>query len=108
MIKERTFELAILRTYGASNYQLIKVVFYEGIIIVLIAFILGFFMTKLGLYFLTNSTDVINNLKLLQDLEGKELLKIGALVITMVVFSITFAIYPIIKMNISTILTNEK
>lgn len=31
MVKERAFDLAILRTYGASNFQLMKMVIYEGL-----------------------------------------------------------------------------
>lgn len=38
MVKERAFDLAILRTYGASNFQLMKMVIYEGLAIAFFKF----------------------------------------------------------------------
>ena len=58
MIKERAYDLALLRTYGASNMQLIKIVTCEGIFIVCFAFIVGFLLTKIGLHVLI---DVVEN-----------------------------------------------
>ncbi len=108
MIKERAFELALLRTYGASNMQLIKMVTYEGLTIVCFAFIVGFLLTKAGLYFLFNFVESGPQQFILQGLPFNQLLQIIGLVLVMIVLSISQAIYPIIKMNISTILSNEK
>jgi len=38
MVKEKTFDLALLRSYGASNLQLIKIVAYEQGRIILFIF----------------------------------------------------------------------
>ena len=108
MVKERAFDLALLRTYGASNVQLIKMVTYEGLIIVGTAFVIGYLMTKAGLYFMFNLMDTNNQYTILQALPFHELLQIIGLVFVMITLSVTFAIYPIIKMNVSTILSNEK
>ncbi|WP_299365632.1 FtsX-like permease family protein [Winogradskyella sp.] len=108
MIKERAFDLALLRTYGASNTQLIKMVTYEGLIIICFAFIIGFIFTKAGLYFLFNYLESGYQKTIVQALPISEALQIIGLVFAMIILSISLAIYPIIKMNISTILSNEK
>ncbi|WP_405604912.1 ABC transporter permease [Polaribacter sp. Asnod1-A03] len=108
MVKERTFDLAILRTYGASNFQLIKMVFYEGMFIVFVAFLLGVTFIKLGFYFVINSVKTNYQQNILQQLPFNDFLEIVILIFTMVIVAVLLAIYPIIKMNISTILSNEK
>lgn len=108
MIKERAFDLAILRTYGANNYQLIKMVIYEGGIIVLIGFLLGFLLIKIALGTIVSLIQISHQQIILQELVLKDLLQIASFVFLMVFLSISLAIYPIINMNISTILSNEK
>ena len=54
MVKECSFDLAILRTYGASNFQLIKMVLFEGLFIAFSAFILGFLFVKVGIFITLN------------------------------------------------------
>ncbi len=108
MVKERSFDLAILRTYGATNFQLIKTVIYEGLTIILFAFLLGILLIKIGFYILFNYMQTSARINILQELSFEHILQIGLLIFTMVILSITMAIYPILKMNISTILSNEK
>jgi putative ABC transport system permease protein len=108
MVKERAFDLAILRTYGASNFQLIKMVFYEGLIIVFFSFVLGFMLLKIGLRFMLHFMESNYQQNILQELPFQDILQIGFLILIMVIVSVSLAIYPIIKMNISTILSNEK
>ena len=107
MIKERAFDLAILRTYGATNTQMIKMVTYEGLIIVFFAFIIALLITKIGLYFIFSFAEIGNGSNILQTLPFSELTKIIRLVFLMIILSVSTAIYPILKMNISTILNNE-
>lgn len=107
MIKERAFDLAILRTYGATNTQMIKMVTYEGLIIVCFAFIIGLLITKIGLYFIFSFAEIGNGSNILQTLPISEMIKIIRLVFLMIILSVSIAIYPILKMNISTILNNE-
>lgn len=108
MVKERAFDLALLRTYGASNFQLIKMVVYEGVLIGFLALLFGLILLQLGLYFMTNIVEVGSKLNLLQQLPIKEFLKTGVLVFSMIILSILLAIYPIIKINVSTILSHEE
>ncbi|TCI94760.1 ABC transporter permease [Tenacibaculum sp. M341] len=108
MVKDRAFDLALFRTFGASNFQLIKMVFYEGIIIVISSFILAMLTLKTILYSMFNYTVSGYKLSLVQEVNGIEVLQIGLLAFVVIIFSASFALLPIIRMNISTILSNEK
>ena len=108
MVKERAFDLAILRTYGASNFQLIKMVFYEGFIVVFFSFLLGFLLLKIGLRFVLYCMKSNNQQNILTALSFQDVLQIAMLILIMVIISVSFAIYPIIKMDVSKILSNEK
>tara|TARA_B110000902_G_scaffold6834_1_gene8153 strand:+ start:4612 stop:5805 length:1194 start_codon:yes stop_codon:yes gene_type:complete len=108
MVKERAFDLAILRTYGASNFQLIKMVFYEGFIVVFFSFLLGFLLLKIGLRFVLYCMKSNNQQNILTALSFQDVLQIAMLIFMMVIISVSCAIYPIIKMDISKILSNEK
>lgn len=107
MVKERAFDLALLRTYGASHLELIKMVSYEGLVVVGAALVVGLTLSKVSItslrLFMENvQQDIIVALPIIDYLE------IIGIVFVIIVLSIIFAIYPIIKMNISTILSNEK
>lgn len=108
MVKERSFDLALLRTFGASNFQLIKLVTYEGLVIVLSAFTLGFVLIKILLHFLFQymKTDYLKGV--LQPLAFSEIVPTIVLVLIIIFASISVSIYPILKMKVSTILSNEK
>ena len=108
MVKERAFDLALLRTYGASNFQLIKMVFYEGLIVVFSSFLVGYLLLKIGLGFMLHFMETSYQQNILQELPFQEVFQIGVLILIMAIISISLSIYPIIKMNISTILSNEK
>jgi putative ABC transport system permease protein len=104
MVKERAFDLAILRTYGARNFQLIKMVFYEGFIVVFSSFLLGFLLLKIGFRFV----EANEQQNIFIALPFQDLLQLGFLILMMVIISVSCAIYPIIKMDVSKILSNEK
>ena len=105
IIKERAFDLALFRSFGASIYQLIKIVAFEGLIILLLAFVLALIILKIGLEYVFKS---IFHQDIIKELSFQEISNIGLLVFLFIVMAITLAIYPIVKMNISTILSNEK
>ena len=108
MVKERAFDLALLRTYGASNVQLIKMVSYEGFIIAIAAMLLGFLFVKFWLYFMFQFATLGYRENFLQSLGFQDIWQLGILVVLVIIAAIALAIYPIIRMNISTILSNEK
>jgi len=108
MVKERAFDLAMLRTYGASNLQLIIMLIIEGLILALSAFLLGFLALKFGLKLWSYTASSNLNTLILESLPIQEILQIAAMMLGVVLVSVCLAIVPIIKMNISTILSHEK
>ncbi len=108
MVKERAFDLALLRTYGATNFQVMKIVAYEGIIIVLFAFLIGIASIKIVLPLLLKTIDLGFKVNLLQQLPLQMILQIGAIVFVIMFLAIAVAVHPIMKMKVSEILRNEK
>ena len=106
MVKEHAFDLALYRTYGATNFQLIKILSYEAFFIVATAVVLGCGAAFVGVSFLFDNmieqSFIIPNLPLIL------YLKIIGLVIATTFFPILIGVYPVVKMNISNILSHEK
>ncbi|GAB3655691.1 hypothetical protein GCM10028791_27030 [Echinicola sediminis] len=48
-LRERTYEMALLRTYGASKFQLLGMIFLEGLSIAVSGFVLGLIFSRIGL-----------------------------------------------------------
>lgn len=53
-LKERKFELALMRTMGASSSQLLLIVLMEGVAISLLGFLIGLGLGKLALFTISN------------------------------------------------------
>nr|WP_293303393.1 ABC transporter permease [Allomuricauda sp.] len=108
MVRDRAFDLALMRTYGANVRQLVKMVAYEGLLIVGIAFIVGILLSQIGVRFIFEMImdQYKQSVPLL--LNYKEIAQTGGLSLLMVSLAIGLAIFPIIKMNISKILSHEK
>jgi putative ABC transport system permease protein len=83
-------------------------VFYEGFIVVFSSFLLGFLLLKIGLRFVLYFMKSNDQQNILKALPFQDVLQIGFLILIMVIVSVSLAISPIKKMNISTILSNEK
>ncbi|MBB4119362.1 putative ABC transport system permease protein [Mesonia hippocampi] len=54
IVKDRSYELALMRVYGANQLQLILLVFYEGLIISISGYILGLILSFAGGTYLYN------------------------------------------------------
>ena len=57
-LKERKYEFALMRVSGASRTQLLVLVLFESLMLCVIGFILGTIVGRLGLYFISNSTEL--------------------------------------------------
>lgn len=108
MVKERAFDLALLRTYGASNFQLIKIVAIEGFITSLIAIVFGITLSRLGLLYIFKVLGKQYQQSIPLTLEFYNVFQIILWVLLVVVVAILFAVIPILKMNVSKILTDER
>jgi len=107
MVKEHAFDLALLRTYGASNFQLIKIVAIEGFITSIIAIVLGVALSQLGLLYIFNVLGKQYQQSIPSTFKFYIVFQIILWVLLVVVVAILFAVIPILKMNVSKILTNE-
>ena len=108
MIKDRAFDLALMRTYGASNFQLIKMVCYEGLTILILSFLVGLLFTKIGLYYFIHVLPTKNQYFMNVTMTFDEVVRILGYVLVVFISAVALTIYPILKMNISTILSNER
>lgn len=108
MVRDRAFDLALMRSYGASTLQMVKMVAYEGFMIAVVAFVAGVLISQLGIYLIFEMIQDQYKQKMELQLEYQEVLRTAGMVVLMVVLSILFAIYPLVKMNISKILSHEK
>ncbi|RXG11218.1 putative ABC transport system permease protein [Leeuwenhoekiella aestuarii] len=108
MIQERAFDLALMRTYGASNFQLIRIVAYEGFLLVLIALVTGALLSQVGLHLAFSAFKHGYNQDILLKFPCVQMVKTVVLILIIVTIAIVLAILPILKMNVSKILSNAK
>lgn len=107
IVSERKYELALMRTYGASHIQILLVIFLEGLAIGVCGIVFGILLSKLGLagmnnYLESNYKYQLEILSLLPE-EGYLALSVFALI-----FVATFmAVLPLFRMNVSKILADE-
>jgi putative ABC transport system permease protein len=106
-LKERKYEFALMRVSGASRSQLLILVLFESILLCVIGFILGTIVGRLGLYFISTSTE--ENYKMAFnpfEFIGKEE---GILFLTTIFVGLIAALVPAVKayrLNISKTLAN--
>ena len=53
-LKDRQYELALIRTYGATRWQLVALVVQEGLTLTLLGFVSGFVVSRLGLWLVSS------------------------------------------------------
>jgi putative ABC transport system permease protein len=49
-LKDRQYEMALMRTYGASRFQLVWLVLQEGLLLTTTGFLLGILFSRFGLW----------------------------------------------------------
>ncbi len=52
-LKDRQYEMALMRTYGATRWQLVWLVLQEGLLLTLTGFLLGILFSRLGLWLIS-------------------------------------------------------
>lgn len=107
MVRERAFDLALMRTYGASNFQLFRIIGFEGILMVLASLFFGFLFSLIGLHFIVNLFKSQFQQDIILTFSTDQMLRTLLIVIVISVVSIVLAITPLLKMNISKILSDE-
>lgn len=107
IVSERKYELALMRTYGASRLQLLLVIFFEGLAIGILGMLFGMVLSKAGLY--SMNMYVADTYK--YQLEVAEILPeegyLAAGVFILIFVATLLAVIPVLRMNVSKILADE-
>jgi putative ABC transport system permease protein len=106
-LKERKYEFALMRVSGASRAQLLTLVLFESILLCLVGFVLGTIVGRLGLYFISTSTE--QNYKMAFNPFEFAVKEEGILFLTTIFVGIIAALIPAVKayrLNISKTLAN--
>ncbi len=105
-VRERKQELALLRTYGANIFQLVKLVFLEAIFLSMLGFILGWFLGRISTWFFSIYSENAYGYHFVFGLPNNKELFILALVILTTFIAAILASTSLYKLNVSKILAN--
>ncbi|MBC6997006.1 ABC transporter permease [Cytophaga sp. FL35] len=108
MVRERAFDLALMRTYGASNLQLFGIITFEGLLMVLISIFFGFVFSQLGLQLIIGIFKVQFQQEIQLTFPTMQMVRTLVIVFVTSILSIFMAIVPLLHMNISKIISDEK
>ena len=106
-LKERKYEFALMRVSGARRSQLLILVLFESILLCLVGFIFGTIVGRLGLYFISTSTQ--QDYKMAFNPFEFAIKEEGILLLTTIFVGIIAALIPAVKayrLNISKTLAN--
>lgn len=105
-LKDRKYDLAIMRALGASKVKLFALLLVEGLVITTIGGLLGLLFGHLGLYFISTQTSQSADIIQAFSIYSKEWL----ILLTACLIGVIASVIPAIKAyntNISTILGNK-
>ena len=106
-LKDRVYEMALMRTLGASRWKLLSMVLLEGIILCLFGYLFGIVLSKIGMIF--SSKYLSNNFHYQMNIFEFGDKELWLLALTLII-AIVAAIIPAIsafQTNISKTLSNE-
>ncbi len=105
-VRERKQELALLRTYGANTFQLVKLVFLEAFFLSLLGTCLGWLLGRIGiLVFSYFAEDTYGYHLVFNGPTGKELFILLLVILTTLLAAILVSI-SVFRLNISKILAD--
>ncbi|MBE8714742.1 hypothetical protein C4F49_13730 [Sphingobacterium sp. KB22] len=105
-LKQRKYDLAIMRSMGASKNKLFTLVIVEGLVITLIGGILGLLLGHLALYFITQQTSQSADFIEVFNILPKEWILILFAILVGLIASVIPA-FKAYNTNISTILNDK-
>ena len=106
-MSERKYEMALIRTLGASRFQLSTMIIFESLILTILGFILGLLFSRIGVMFVSSLMEESLNYNLNS---FKVLSEEYWLLVLSVLIGLISSLIPAIqvyKMNISKILADE-
>ena len=106
-MNDRKYEMALIRTLGASRFQLSRMIIFESLILTIAGFIIGLLFSRFGVMFVSSLMDEsinynLNTIKILNE----EYWLLGLSILIGLISSLIPAI-QVYKMNISKILADE-
>ncbi|WP_268222928.1 ABC transporter permease [Sinomicrobium oceani] len=106
-VRERKYEMALLRTYGASRIQLLRSVMVEGLLIGITGFIAGILLSRLGIYVLGGFIEDSYKYTLVDAGIMKEEVFLFIFTILLTIFATILAAVPVFYLNVSKILAGD-
>ena len=105
-MRERKYEMALIRTLGASRFQLSTMIIFESLVLTISGFVLGLLFSRFGVMFVSSLMEEsinynLNSFKILNE----EYWLLGLCILIGVISSLIPAI-QVYKMNISKILAD--
>ncbi len=100
-VRERKQELALLRTYGANTFQLIKLVFLEALFLSLLGATVGWFLGRISIWFFSIFIEDVYSYHFVFSLPTTKELIILVLVILTTLMAAVLASLSLYKLNVS-------
>jgi putative ABC transport system permease protein len=106
-MKERKYDLALIRTLGGTRIQLTMMLIFESLFLTILGFIMGVFLSRIGLLFISNFIEAnlnfsLNNIIIINEEWWLFLISVMIGLVSCLIPSI-----QVYKMDISKILSNE-
>ena len=106
-MKERKYDLALIRTLGGTRIQLTMMLIFESLFVTIVGFLMGVFLSRIGLLFISNFIEAsfnfsLNNIIIINEEWWLFLISVIIGLVSCLIPSI-----QVYKMDISKILSNE-
>ena len=106
-MKERKYDLALIRTLGGTRIQLTMMLIFESLFLTIVGFLMGVFLSRIGLLFISNFIEAsfnfsLNNIFIINEEWWLFLISVIIGLVSCLIPSI-----QVYKMDISKILSNE-
>ena len=105
-MRERKYEMALIRTLGASRFQLSTMIIFESLILTISGFVLGLLFSRFGVMFVSSLMEESINYNLNSFVVLSEEYWLLALSIVIGLLSSLIPVVQVYKMNISNILAD--
>ncbi|RAV27837.1 ABC transporter permease [Sinomicrobium soli] len=106
-VRERKYEMALLRTYGASRGQLLLAVMVEGLVIGITGFLAGIIFSRLGMLVLGSYVEESYRYALGNAGIMKEEIFLFIFTVILTIFATIMAAVPVFYLNVSKILAED-
>ena len=106
-MNDRKYEMALIRTLGASRFQLSKMIIFESLILTISGFVMGLLFSRFGVMFVSSLMDESINYDLSSIIILNEEYWLLALSILIGLISALIPVIQVYRMNISKILADE-